>query len=192
MIQTKKRTFLWLTGGLVFSLLVLLVVSTGLSGNVLITDPEGIPETTDAVMNCIRSGDWMTLEGLVTGNPALAPVTGEEGTAENLIWNAYQQSLQWVYEEEFDIQDSYVIQTVTVTCLDISGVTGIIARILQEPAFIAANSESALLAATEEVLHADVPTIQKEITLTLARENGRWLVVPNSALLALLSGFTAH
>lgn len=192
MVYTKKRTLLWSAGGLLLSLLVLLVVSGGFAGEVLVTDPEGITETTDAVMSCICTGDWKTLKLLVSGNPTLDPVTGEEDTAENIIWNAYQQSLQWACGEEFDVQGPHVTQCVTVTCLDISGVTDAMAQILLESADSAADKENraqSLRAAAEQALKSDAPTMQREITLTFVRQNGRWQVVPNGALLALLSGF---
>lgn len=193
MTNTKKRGLLWSAGGLVLSLLVLLVVSRGLAGQVLVTDPGGIPETTDAVMRCVHTGDWKALKLLVSGNPDLDPVIGDEDTAENLIWNTYQQSLQWVCEEGFAIQDPHVTQRVTVTCLDICEVTHSMAQILQEPAYSAFDPENqapSLRAAAEQALNSDTPTMQREITLTFVRENGRWQVVPNGALLSLLSGFT--
>lgn len=194
MAYTKKKTLLWSAGGLLISLLILLVVSGGLLGKVLVIEPEGISETTDAVMTCVCTGDWKALELLVSGNSALAPATGEEDSAENLIWNAYQKSLQWICTEEFDIQGPHVTQRVTVTCLDISAVTSLMAQILREPADSGANPENRaqyLRATAEQALKSDAPTMQREITLTFVRENGRWQMIPDSALLALLSGFTA-
>lgn len=189
-----KKTLLWSAAGLLLSLLVLLVVFGGLAGEVLVTDPDGISETADAVMTCIRTGDWKSLELLVSGNPAMDPVTGEEDAAENLIWKAYQQSLQWVCAEGFDIQGPHVTQRVTVTCLDISKVTGVMAQVLLEPADGSTDPENrtqSLRAAAEQALNPNAPTMQREITLTFVRKNGQWQVVSNGALLAVLSGFTA-
>lgn len=140
-------------------------------------------------MGCIQAGDWASLQQLVSGNPDLAPETGEEGSAENLIWNAYRQSLCWVCEEGYDIQDGRVTQQITVTCLDISGVTRAMVPLLPESAD-SAQREDALAAAAQQVLNTQAPIQQREITLSFRRENGRWQAVPDSALLALLSGFT--
>lgn len=187
MVQRKNPALLWLGAGLLLSLLTLLVVFTGLAGNVLVTDPEGIPETADSVLKAVQTGDWKALEGLVSGNPPLVPATGEENTAEKAIWNAYQQSLTWVCGEGFEIRGPYVTQQVSVTCLDIARVTHAMAEILED----APADAAALLSAAEKILESDPPMVQREITLTFRRGNGRWQLVPNSALQALLSGFTA-
>ena len=193
MTYTKKRTLLWSVAGLLLSLLVLLVVAGGLTGEVLVADSEGIPAAADAVMTCVQNGNWKTLATLVSGHPDLTPATGEEDSAENLIWNAYQQSLQWVCEEGFDVQKQHVIQYVTVTCLDISKVTGAMPRILEEADTIdLENRQEILRSAAEQALELDAQTMQREIALTFIRENGQWQLVPNSALLALLSGFTGR
>lgn len=191
MTATKKNTLLWSAAGFLLSLLVVLTVLGGLAGTVLVTDPEGIPEAADALLTTIRAGDWASLEALVSGDPALEPVPGDPDSAESRIWNAYRQSLQWSCEEGFDLQGSGVIQRVTVTCLDISAVTGKMAQILsRSPASDPQEQPQALLAAAEQVLSEELPTIQEEITLAFSRENGQWKAVPDNALLALLSGFT--
>ena len=51
--------------------------------------------------------------------------------------------------------------------------------------------EDLLAAAAETALSQDLPVLQKEITMTFVRVNGRWKLIPNNTLLALLSGFTA-
>lgn len=191
MVFTKKRTLLWSAAGLVMSLLVLVVVAGGLQGDVFVTNPEGITQTADSLLFCVQNGNWEDLGLHISGNPSLDPNTEETDSAENRIWKAYQQSLQWVCAEEFEVQGPYVIQRVSITCLDISTVTRTMMQLLSESAAPQAQDEL-LKAAAQQVLDTQSPTIQKELTLTLVRENGRWLVVPNSALLALLSGFTAR
>lgn len=193
MTQTKKRTLLWLAAGCVFSLLVLLIVSGGLSGNVLVTDPEGIPEAVDSVMNSTRTGDWKGLEQMISGNPSLSPETGKEDSAERIIWQAYLESLQWVCDEEFSVQGPCVSQQVTVTCLDISSITDAMAGILAESDPSAPENKAKLLgAAAEQVLQEDAPVLERKLTLTFHRKKGQWLLIPDSAFQALLSGFTAH
>ena len=192
-MQAKKHALAWLAAGLLLSLLVFVVVLTGLSGGVVVTDPEGIPQAADMVMRNIQDGNWEALEAAVLGSPALAPRTGEADSAEALIWESYQESLQWTFQNGFDIQDAYVTQKITVTCLDIPGVTKSMSGNLDAEA--AANPElksQFLYAAAEQVLASECPVAEYEITLTFVREKGRWLLVPNSALQALLSGFTAH
>lgn len=192
MANSRKRApLLWLAGGLLLSLSVLVVVFGGLTGRVLVTDAGSIPETADAVMTCVRTGDWDALQPLVSGNPDLEPITGEENTAENLIWNAYCQSLQWTYPEDFAVQDNHVTQQVAVTCLDIKGVTGIMREIMKGSAAEPEDREQALFAAAQQVLASNAPVMQREITLHFVRENGSWQLIADNALLALLSGFTS-
>lgn len=190
MIQHNKTALLWLSVGLLFSLLVLLVIYEGLAGKVWVTNPEEIPDTANAVMNSVQTGDWYTLEDIVWGNARLSPEIGETGSAEEIIYTAYRKSLLWTCDESFDIRNEYVTQKITVTCLDIPAVTEAITGILSESVL---NTEEypVLLSAAEEVLKSDPPMKQHEISLTFLCENGQWLLVPNNALLALLSGFTA-
>ncbi|MBQ2927496.1 MAG: hypothetical protein IJD98_02875 [Oscillospiraceae bacterium] len=189
MTETKNRTRLWIAAGAVLSLLVILVTLGGLSGQVWVTDPGGIPEAADRVMTCICSNDWRTLESLAAGTPALEPMTGEENTAENRIWNAYRESLRWTCEEGFSLRGANVTQPITVTCLDISALTGMVAEILRESGVVNAGPEE-LSAAAEQALEQEMPVLQREITLHFCREGGEWKVIPNEALLALMSGFT--
>lgn len=195
MKRAKITTFLWFSLGIFFALLVLLVVRSGLAGNVLVVDPEGIPEAADAVLNCIHTGNWQELEELVSGKPSLTPFTGEADSAEAILYDAFRESLQWTCEEAYRIQGSLVTQAMTVTCLDIRGVTDAMAVILAESnAFEATGQEQARLlqAAAKQVLETQTPITQSSITLTFRREQERWMLVPNNAFKTLLSGFTAH
>lgn len=192
MTNKRIKMLLWSAAGFILSLMALLVILGGFAGITLVTDSEGISQTSDAVMHSIHSGDWQTLQTLVSGNPNLEPVTGESNTAESLIWETYRKSLQWSCTENFEIQGGYVTQSVTVTCLDIPGVTDAMTGILQESPAHQENQSQALYIAAEQVLQSDAPSKQRQITFTLVRENGCWRVLPDSALLALLSGFVSY
>lgn len=190
MKRRTKKTFFWSLAGLLFSLSVFLVVFSGLSGQIRITDTAGIPLAADSVMNAVHTGDWNSLELLVAEDYTLEPMTGEEGSAERMIWEAYQKSLQWNCAGEFDIEGAKVMQKVSVTCLDIPALTGRMIEILPEIADDVAE-EDLLAAAVETVLFEELPLLQRDITMTFVRKDGRWKLIPNNALLALLSGFTA-
>ena len=192
MTKAKKQTLLWLFAGLVFSLLTLLVIWTGLSGKVWITDSEGIPETADAIMDSIQAGDWAALEEMVLGSPSLTPRVGAPDSAEKMIWDAYRNSLQWSCEDPFRIQGSLISQKVSVTCLDIPSVTDAISKTLSSPDSTGiedATQTGFLRTVASLVLESELPMIRREITLMFQRDQGRWMLVPNNALLMLLSGF---
>ena len=190
MKQGKISTYLWFCLGLLFALLVLLMVCSGLTGYVLMADPAGIPAAADGVLSCIHAGNWQELESLVSGQPAVRPVTGAEGSAEKLLYDAFRESLQWTREESCHMEGAFVTQTVTVTCLDIPGVTDAMAGILSETA-TAQDPAQLLCDAAKQVLETRTPTKQHQITLTFEREQGRWLLVPNHDFRTLLSAFTA-
>ena len=195
MTKANKQTLLWLFAGLVFSLLTLLVIWTGFSGKVWITGPEEIPDAVDAVMTSIQTGDWVRLEEMVSGNPELTPKVGAADSAEKMIWDAYRNSLQWSCEEPFRIHSSLITQKVSVTCMDIPGITDAISTMLSSAdstGFDAATQTEFLHTVAAHVLESELPMIRREITLTFQRNQGHWMLVPNNALLKLLSGFIVH
>ena len=195
MRQTKKHALLWLAAGILFSLLVFAVVVTGLSGKVFVTDPEGIPEAADLVMECIRSDDRERLADAVDGHPVLTSAAANADSAEAVIWEAYRKSLQWSHPEDFRIRNDHVTLRIAVTCLDIRAVTDAMMGPLKTAGADAADPElraQLLRAAAQQVLDTRMPVTEQEITLTFLRKEGRWLVVPDRAFQALLSGFTAR
>ena len=195
MTKANKQTLLWFSAGLVFSFLTILVVWTGLSGKVWITGPEEIPDAVDAVMTSIQTGDWVRLEEMISGNPELTPKVGAADSAEKMIWDAYRNSLQWSCEEPFRIHSSLITQKVSVTCMDIPGITDAISTMLSSAdstGFDAATQTEFLHTVAAHVLESELPMIRREITLTFQRNQGHWMLVPNNALLKLLSGFIVH
>lgn len=195
MTKANKQTLLWFSAGLVFSFLTLLVIGTGLSGKVWITGPEEIPDAVDAVMTSIQTGDWVRLEEMVSGNPELTPKVGAADSAEKMIWDAYRNSLQWSCEEPFRIHGSLITQKVSITCMDIPSITDAISTMLSSAdstGFDAATQTEFLHTVAAHVLESELPMIRREITLTFQRNQGHWMLVPNNALLKLLSGFIVH
>ena len=193
MIQRNNGTFLWLLAGLLLSLLVFVTVFLGLSGHILVADPDGIPEAVDTLMHALQTGDWETVDESLSGDFGFTPELGEADSAERMIYEAYQNSLQWTCADTFLVQGPCVTQNVRVSCLDIPSVTHSMAEILADmDENISASQDAVLYTAAAQVLQTNAPVIQREITLTLQRENNQWRVVPNNALLALLSAFTSH
>lgn len=190
MKRKTKKAIAWTVPGLVLSLLLILLVLSGLKGHVMIADTEGIGQSADRLMECVQSGDWETLNRLIADNTGIHPKTGSEDTAENMIWNAYQQSLQWRCADQYKLDGSRVTLDIEVTCLDISAFTRNLTGILAESSD-GEQREASLAAAVKESLEGELPTTQQTITLHFVRGDGRWQIVSNQALLALLSGFTA-
>lgn len=195
MKRAKATTIVWLLLGVFFALLVFLVIHHGLAGNVLVVNPKGISEATDAVLNGIHTGSWQVLEELVSGEPFLTPVTGEADSVEAVLYEAFQKSLRWTCEEGYGVQGSLVTQAMTVTYLDIPAAADAMAVILAEDGALQATGQAPkylLQAAAKQVLETQMPITQTNIVLTFRREQGRWMLVPNNAFKTLLSGFTAR
>ena len=192
MVQRNKITLLWFAGGILFSLLVLSVVLSGLSGRIWVTNPEGLSETAIGIMNAVRIANWNALEDMVAGDEILSPEIGKAGSAEEIIYQTYRKSLQWTCEDSFTIRGQYATKKVTVRCLDIPTVTEAISGMISETSLNTEETRHSILrSAAEQVLESHVPIAQHTITLTFLRENGQWMLVPDNALQALLSGFTA-
>lgn len=195
MTHPKKQTIRWFVCGLFFSLMVMLIVVSGLYGKTWVADPEGIPETAEAILHNLRSGNWDSLQELVAGNPNISPDCGDDSSVERLIYQAYLESLDWTCQQECYVQDACVIQTITVKCLDIHRLTKAMAdylNVLPEDTILPENQGQLLYFAAEQLLEADMPVKQYSITLTFLREENRWRVIPNHAFLTLLSGFPSR
>ena len=193
MNRTKNLTCLWFSGGIICSILVFLTLWSGLSGNIFVSDPECIPDSVDTVMRCIQSGNWEDLEEIVLGTSSLVPNTGEEGSPEQILYHAYQESLQWRCQGEFQIQDGYITQNITVSCLDIPKLGSAAAAFLAESSIFLDNSEDLsqqLRSFTEKIVAEYAPITEHTLTLVFLMENGNWQLVPNAALQSLISGFT--
>ena len=184
---------LWFTAGLLFSLLALMLVWSGLAGSIMVAEPEEVPKAADAVLQCIQSGDWSRLESMVYGHPPLSPETGEPESAEEAIWKAYQESLDWTIQEDFQVKNAFITQKISITCLDIPGIAAEIIQLLSDTNINISESENRdqiLRAAVNHILESEPPRAEHSITLTFLREEGRWMALPDSALQTLLSGFT--
>lgn len=190
MTKNNTQTKLWTILGLLMSLSVILIVLSGLSGQVWIADVDGINQSAEQVLTSIKDSDWDKLNTLIDGNSDLIPQIGDENTAENLIWHAYTQSLQWEIDDTFQLQGACVTKSIVTTCLDISSLADQITDILSESADYT-DLNSALISATEQVLDEDIPLMQRKISMSFVRKDGDWKLVPNNALLSLLSAFTA-
>lgn len=189
MRSAKKKTLLFAAAGALFSLLAVLVVIGGLAGHVTVTDPEGIPAAAEAVLTAVREEDWTALSALVTGDLSLHPEPGPEGSPERQIWDAYRQSLSWQCDQPFGVDGDKVTQTVQLSCLDIAALIGRMQQLLQEQAVSHEDPDTALPAAAQQALREALPTVSQEITLSFRREGGAWKLIPDHALLELLSGF---
>jgi hypothetical protein len=146
-------------------------------------------------------------EEYVYGQPDL----GAEGTPADpetaAVWNAFLDSISFTYTGACQAGDSSLSRTASVTVLDIASVT----EKLPERAQSLVNQKIAsaenltdvydesgsfreelviqiLQQALQQCLTQDAETITREVTVKLNNRDGKWWVVPDSALLQALSG----
>lgn len=164
-------------------------------------------ERADLMMSAVCSGDYDLAGSMMYGSPTLgsAPEDGDE--AVNMIWDAFIGSFRYEFQGDCYAVDSGVALDVRVTNLDISSVTGALRGYSQ--AFLnerVAQAEDIseiydeknnyredfvmeiLRDATLRALQEDAKTQQQTITLHLVYDQDQWWIMPESALLNVLSG----
>lgn len=158
-----------------------------------------------SVLSALDDGDLFTVGAYLYGKPALG-LDREPATAEGKqLWNAYRDSIAVNTEEKCYGEGTNIYQTAQVTYMDIAqtllGLDRRAGELLQqkldaeeEPAaLLDENGEvpqtlkDALRAeALAEVL-ADAKTLTTQITFQLIEKDGQWWVLPDQALMDILS-----
>ena len=168
--------------------------------------PRQAHQSAQALMDAVCGGDYETAQTLLLGQPDLGISRDPEGAVNALVWAAFQDSLEYEFSGECYASDTGLARDVTVSCLDISGVTEllgdyagkILAQRLEQAEdasefcdesgqYREAFLQEVLLEAAQQAL--DEPkTITRELTLQLIHQDGRWQILADKALLEVLSG----
>lgn len=212
MKKTKQPAVLWGIGGILLSLLTLMVTICGVNSTpVLLLDDRVVIEAAAEALECARTGDYEALGQMLYGSPDLGKFSEDTENAESLILHAYLDSIRYEFAPECYPSGDQLALDAAINCLDIPALSDSLQAIVPDlmneiadrkeseaeiydaehnylPEFIA----EVLFAATEQVLAEQPHTTQREITLNLARGDGRWQVVPTQPLLQLLSGFVSE
>ena len=173
----------------------------------LLGTAESAAQRAEAVMDAICRGDYAAAGSMMYGQPELnASREDSEGYA-SVLWNAFIGSLSYEFQGGCYATDSGVARDVTVTALDISSVMEPLkARcqaLLEQRAAAAGDSTEiydenhnyqeafvmeVLSEAAEQVLSEQTASASWDITLNLVCQDGQWWVVPEQALIQVLSG----
>lgn len=173
----------------------------------LVEIPVEARQCSEDLMDALCAGDHERAEALLAGQPSLGLEGEPEDPVACLAWDAFQDSLSYVFDGDCYAADTGLARNVTVTALDISAVVEalpaqievLLAEQLEEAddtsgwydengQFQAAFVEELLLQAMENALAENKQTIEKELTLQLIFRDGKWLVSADKALLEILSG----
>lgn len=196
-----------LLGGMLAAAAVAVSLVSLNAGPRLLMAPQAAVETADAMMAAVCEGDYRAAGQLMYGNPDLGADRKASDAVGVLIWDAFVESLDYALVGSCYATDSGVAQDVTVTCLDLNSVTATLgerSQALLEQRVAAAEDVSeiydenndyredfvmdVLYDAAVEALAEDAALLTREVTLNLTYQQGRWLVVPDQAVLSAISG----
>lgn len=211
MNKERKYGICWLLAAAVLSLCTLAVAAWGVgSSPTLLVDPSQVLTEVEEVLLCAQSGEYERLGSLLYGQPDLGKTPEKTREAQSMIWYAFLESITYQLPEGCYALDDQVAVDVRVSCLDITAVTDALKTIA--PELLTQAGEQAqreediydenhnyredflsqvLYDATTQALAQEREMLEKDITLCLTRQGGRWQVVPTEQLLEFLSGFVS-
>ena len=180
----------------------------------MLESPEAASAQAQRMMDALCAGDYDTAQGCIYGQPDLGAGEPEDAVS-RLLWDAFTDSLSYEFTGLCRVTDTGFARDVSVTCLDVSGVTEAVpqrAKALLEAKAAAAEDKSelynednsyrselvdqalndavtqALNDAVTQALSEDAQTVTRDVTLGLIYQDGAWWVVPDQALLKIISG----
>ena len=172
----------------------------------MLESPEAASAQAQRMMDALCAGDYDTAGSCMYGQPDLG--AGEpEDEVSRLLWDAFTDSLSYEFTGVCSVTDAGLTRKATVTALDVTKVTQSVpqrARALLEQQAEAAASPAeiydehnayreelvnqALLDAAKQALDESAETVTRDVSLNLIYRDGAWWVVPDQALLQIISG----
>ena len=169
--------------------------------------PAAAAECTRELMEAVEGGEFPSASQYLYGQPDLGAGREPADAMSALVWDAFVGSISWEFAGECYATDSGICRDVAVTALEIPSVTenltvranALLAERMasaeemselydEENNFRPELIEEVLREAMTQALAEDAKTVTEEVTLALTHQEGRWWVVPDQALLQLLSG----
>lgn len=191
---------------------VLLVGSVVMSFAALSRPAKAVKPTQEAnacaqsVIRALDDGDLSKVEEYFYGKPTLG-LEREPATAEGKqIWNAYRDSITVTTDGYCYGEGTNIYQTAKVTAMDITGTlsqwdkgAGELLKqkidaaedpavLLDEGGDVPQTLKDELCAQALTQVLADAKTVTTQITFQLMEQDGQWWVLPDQALLDVLSG----
>lgn len=190
MEKHKFNSLLWCIVSLAAVFCIAAAIVDGFTGKTIcLADPAVLTEPAEEALECAKTGDFTKLRRMLSGSPQLGKPFGEEGTAEDLLWKAYLESIQYRFPGTYTPSGEFLELDVQIDCLDLSAVTAKMGRPVLNPG---QSREDALREAAAQVLSDTPPTMTRQLRLQLVRSESGWQVVLNQPLRQLLSGFVAE
>ena len=169
--------------------------------------PQQAVSVSDDFVRALNAGDLEAAARLMYGQPDLG-VSGTPADRETaLVWEAFRSSIVMELTGEWTVEQSALVRSGTIACLDVSSVLGRLPEQVQsllDQKIAAAETLSeiyneqnefreelvdrVLAEAVQQALSQDARTVTREVTVKLVNRDGGWWVVPHPDLLQIPTG----
>ena len=158
-------------------------------------------------VRALNEGDLEAAAERMYGQPDLGVGEILQNTESALVWEAFCSSIAVELTGEWEVEQSALVRTASVTNLDVSAILGKLpeqVQLLVDQRVAAAEDLSELYdeqnelreevvdeilrEALQQMLAQDAARVSREVTLKLINRDGQWWVVPHQNLLQILSG----
>ena len=189
---------------------ILLCVFASQQKPVLISEPQGAASAAETLMEAVCRGDFETAAAAMEGNPDLGVDRDSADALGKLLWEEFLKTFSYEFKSRCYALNSGMARDLTVTYLDIDSVIRSLGdrtqQLLKQRVEEAETLsdiydenqnyreelvQEALLQAAQEALKKDPAMVTEELTLRMVHENGKWWVVPDAALIHVISCGTA-
>lgn len=169
--------------------------------------PQEAVNTSEAFAQALNDGDLTAAARYLYGQPDLGAEGNPADPETAAVWDAFLASMAFEYTGKCQAGDSGLYRTASVTTMDIASVTQKLperAQSLVNQRIASAEElteiydesgsfrqelvEEILQQALQQSLTQDAQTLSREVTVKLINRDGKWWVVPDQALLQMLSG----
>lgn len=202
-------------------LLILLAVMLGLAAMVLcvfavhqqpilVSAPRETSQLASQLMDAVCQGDYAAVSSKLQGTPELGVDREPADAVGKLLWNEFHKSMTYELKGDCYAADPGMAVDLSVTYLDFNSVISTLgdrvgkmleqrAKTAKDPAELYDENnqyrqelvDEVLAKAAEQALKEDRKTVTEDLTLRMVYEQGHWWVVPDSALIHVISGGTA-
>lgn len=174
----------------------------------LLSAPRDAEALTVSLMDALCRGDYQAAGSLMYGKPDLDAQQAPDTALGRLLWDAFTDSLSYTFPGSCYATDSGVARDVTVTYLDIPSVMEPLnarAQAILEQQLAAADAQAydengtlredfvsqIMCQAAQEVLSQGDYRTETTVTLNLFQQEGKWWILPDQALIRVISGGVA-
>ena len=198
--------------GILAAVLLLLAILLSVLGQNapvrLLSAPRDAEALTAQLMDALCRGDYQSAGSLMYGQPDLDAQEAPDTALGCLIWEAFTESLTYTFPGSCYATDSGVARDVTVSYLDIPSVMEPLnarAQAILEQELAAENTRAydengtlredfvseIMCRAAQEVLSQGDYRTETTVTLNLIQQEGKWWILPDQALIRVISGGVA-